>query len=475
MRLCDLRHVRSPPNSLGSPNSRRRSRSKSPSGAHGARSEGVRARLAPRSLKLYVAKRRIETRWASSKSLDAVATSRPRGCGCGGAYRELQVILRYNIDLETHTLTVETLDGRRLETRVPETLLSGHPSVRKLGVDFKRNELLLTLSSRVEVAVELDPASDARAALEGRKVVYLDQNKWSELAAWRYGHRPLAARVSAAAGRLAELVRDRKIVLPMSAGHLVETSPLYGGRREALAATVLEFSRSWQMRNPLVVRREELRNAVQEERPAASNVFSLEADAIFSRRLGKRQAARDLPESFRRIFPRIVDASSIYETLVDDDPLPDQGGRAAAEGWAKAERELSAKIKADGLPRERVRPAVGIHILHDLAEDLAAIKAEQLYPGRVGAWIESTALHDLSLMPYLARVCAVTYARFQREHNWEHNDLIDVHFLCCAAGYADVVVAERRTAGDIRTATAIPEGAHIASTLEDAVNFLESS
>jgi len=229
------------------------------------------------------------------------------------------------------------------------------------------------------------------------------------------------------------------------------------------------------MRNPLVVRRQELRNAIQDERPAAPDVFSLEADAIFGQRLGRRQAARDLPESFRRIFPRIVDASSIYETLVDDDPVPDQGSRAAAETWARAERELSAKIKADALPRERVRPAVGIHMLQDLREDLAAIKAEQLYPGKVGAWIESTALNDLSLMPYLARVRAVTYARFQREHNWEQNDLIDVHFLCCAAGYEDVVVAERRTAGDLRTATAIPPGAHIASTLEEAANSLERS
>lgn len=385
------------------------------------------------------------------------------------------MVRRYDVDLDARLMKVLTQDGTWIEGSVPETLFGRSPTFRRLGVDFENSRLHLLLPTGAEALVELDPDRDAAAALAGRRIVYLDQNKWSEVAASLHGGGSVDRALTTSSRRLADLVEEERIVLPMSAAHMVETSPLFGERRETLAATVLELSRGWQMRNPLVVRREELRAAVADEPPLANGVFSLDPDVIFSRGKSGRPASRDLPELFRRVYPRIVDASSIYEVLVEDDPVDHQDGYAAAESWARAEGELSQKIKGDSLPRERVRTIVGAHVLADLAEDLAAIKAEHLYPGKVGAWLEERGLDDLLRMPYLARVAAVTFARFQRQHRWERNDLFDVHFLCCAAGYSDVVVAERRTAGDLRTAKSIPPGAHIASTLTDAVDLLDST
>ena len=50
-------------------------------------------------------------------------------------------------------------------------------------------------------------------------------------------------------------------------------------------------------------------------------------------------------------------------------------------------------------------------------------------------------------MPYIGRVEELVYHRLRNAAaGWERNDLNDVHFLCCAAGYADVVVCEKETA-----------------------------
>jgi hypothetical protein len=58
--------------------------------------------------------------------------------------------------------------------------------------------------------------------------------------------------------------------------------------------------------------------------------------------------------------------------------------------------------------------------------------------------------------------------------SWKGNDLLDLNFLCCAAGYVNVVVGERRTIGDMRTARAVPEGAALACSLSEAVRVLDT-
>jgi hypothetical protein len=44
--------------------------------------------------------------------------------------------------------------------------------------------------------------------------------------------------------------------------------------------------------------------------------------------------------------------------------------------------------------------------------------------------------------------------------------------LSCAAGYADLVVGERRTISDLRGAREVPRGACLAARLPDAVAIL---
>ena len=55
---------------------------------------------------------------------------------------------------------------------------------------------------------------------------------------------------------------------------------------------------------------------------------------------------------------------------------------------------------------------------------------------------------------------------------WTSNDFNGLHFLACAAGYADLVVGERRTVSDLRTARNAVPGARLATNLDDAIEIL---
>ena len=59
------------------------------------------------------------------------------------------------------------------------------------------------------------------------------------------------------------------------------------------------------------------------------------------------------------------------------------------------------------------------------------------------------------------------------QQGWESNDLIDGMYLCCAAGYADLVVGERNAIGYLRQGRDCPLGAELTASLSEAVTVLE--
>jgi len=77
-------------------------------------------------------------------------------------------------------------------------------------------------------------------------------------------------------------------------------------------------------------------------------------------------------------------------------------------------------------------------------------------------------------MPFIGRLREVLFHRLRNpEDHWEPNDLVDVQFLSCAAGYASVVVGERKASHYLQLAgQGFGDGAQIVSTLPDAVDAL---
>ena len=164
---------------------------------------------------------------------------------------------------------------------MPADMFLEPTNLQRVELDVDAARLMITMPGERVVVEMRRPGQDLDELRAGRPTVYLDQNHWSTLAAARHGHRPVRQGEAEAAVRLAELVEAGRILLPVSAGHLVETTPLHGAPRVALAGTVLALGRGWQMRNPLHVRVEEMLHAVQGVEPVAAEVFAPSADGFF--------------------------------------------------------------------------------------------------------------------------------------------------------------------------------------------------
>ena len=226
------------------------------------------------------------------------------------------------------------------------------------------------------------------------------------MAAWRYGHRPITRKgEEAAASRLAEMVRDGRIVLPMSAGHMVETTAMHDVPRQHHASTIIEFSRGWQMESPLHVRRAELAGALRGGTLRAPGVLSLGHDRLMVERL-RQPESRNIPAVAAAAFPRAVNASSIFDVLLDPARIASEDGRVKAEHWAQVHADLTAKVAADGLPRERIAAVAHGAVLTDLAQELVAIEG----PERAIEWTEQSAREDVVAMPFLGRYQGVIKA-----------------------------------------------------------------
>jgi hypothetical protein len=371
-------------------------------------------------------------------------------------------------DFQSGVLEVEVEPGEIVTAPLPRRFAEMGMQIRRVTIDVETDEMLLVLPGGAEAIVELGITGPrALDPLAGRRIVYLDQNEWSTLAGALYHWPRISAGEQAAARALADLVKQGEIVLPMSAGNAVETGRLHSERRVQVASTMIELSRGWQLRNPVDVRREELLAALASEPPIASGMASLGADVLFTQRLREVDVS-DLPEPMAAALPRLVNVSSIYESLLEPEVIPDEGGRAAAAGWVQQFATKSAELHEAGASAIATRRVAHEAVLTDLAPEIARLASAQ----ELQAWL-LRADADVAAMPYLSRYREVIFARLRNTGSrWEGNDLIDLNYLCCAAGYAHLVVGESRTIGEMRTARGTPQGALLATSLAEAVSLL---
>jgi hypothetical protein len=173
------------------------------------------------------------------------------------------------IDLRERTLTFRTSDGRAMRTSMPSDMFSEPSNLERVELDVESAQLAVSMAGEERAVIEFcRPGQSVEQLRAGRPAVYLDQNHWSTIPAARHGHRPVRPQEKQAALRLAELAESGQILLPVSAAHLVETTPMHGAPRVAMAGTVLALGRGWQMRNPLHVRVEEMLRTAGRRRSA---------------------------------------------------------------------------------------------------------------------------------------------------------------------------------------------------------------
>lgn len=385
------------------------------------------------------------------------------------------------LDLCARLLRVEGTDGSVAVASMPDDMGPADTNIRRMTMDLAGWELTLRLPNGTDAVAEMPrPMQDDTALLAGRQVIYLDQNHWSSLARWQADPSNLSRAEAQAAETLVAGVEAKRLVLPFSAGHMAETMRLYGDRRTTLASTVLALSRGWHMRDPIDVGIRELALSLDGHPPVAEKVFTLDTGAIVPQDADAvaKQAtdaeARGLPPDVAWLSPRLGAATGLYDAMVDPEQIDQTAGRAAADAWARPHEDLAVELGRIGAAPSATREVAFAWLLNDLKHDLVEVARASGHPMTTATrWIDELAgLTDA--MPYLGRVRELLFHRLRNTNDrWVGNDLIDIPFLCCAAGYADIVVGENKTIGYLRQAKRTTANAALTTTIAEAVECLE--
>ena len=338
--------------------------------------------------------------------------------------------------------------------------------------------LLATTQAGDEVLFEM-PTLDSLAPLGRRLCVYLDQNQWRTIANVRYGIGPASAEDRRAVGQLEEWVQAQRIVLPASAGHYAETTKWGDTSLRYLAGlTVLQLSRGWQMRDPLQVRREELRMAFRElvapgSAGPVTDIFTLEPDALHASRLAPAPdlLATPVPPEFVLMHHALTSSTALIDVMLDTEPID----RVADPGWTRWNQEFSDWLHLQDRDSLQKRKSIDVLVLTDLQQDIAAeahasgVTAAQFHDWIVNGGFQSS----MTTMKQLGLFREMLYDRHIAGAKWESNDLTDMVYLSCAAGYADAVICERHMGGVLRQSLArLGQPPHIFRKLPEAIPYL---
>ncbi len=292
------------------------------------------------------------------------------------------------------------------------------------------------------------PISEEAATIPAAPVVYLDQCHWSTLAKYQYMPEKVPKKDHENIKEITELASAGKVVLPLSAGHLVETTALYEAPRLNLAKTMLKLSRGWQMVHPLSIRVVELVSVFKERYKGLPRdhitPFTLKPGRIyhdFGHTQEDEYEEQPLPDEVKYLNRCLIHTSSLCSTLLDPEkiePTDTEWGRRF-ENIAKEMKEMKLSPKT----RKEHSTMFALTDLTDsipIAAALAGISRSQLED-----WFQHKHREDMAKMPSIGLFADILETRLKNpQEKWPTNDLIDVTYLGPASAYADVTVAERK-------------------------------
>ncbi|GAA3796081.1 hypothetical protein [Cellulomonas soli] len=304
--------------------------------------------------------------------------------------------------------------------------------------------------------------------------VYLDQRDWIHFARWEKEPNRVTPAQRQFFGTLATAVESEQVIVPISAAHLVETSKRGGASRLDLAATMLRYSRGWQVRSVLALRRAELRALFGGEPLVVSDVVTLAPQAALDM---ERPApfAPELGSEMSGLIERQVWAAVLVELLLDPVPTPN-GGQDLAHQWSQSFLPLATAIPGNAKARARIRDLTRVRFISDLGHDLpAAAKEAGLTPGDFSRWLTESAERDIAATPGLSRLRETLHLRIANAtEKWEANDLNDWFYLSYSGAYLDLVLGERKTINYLRRVDPlVPSGAKLHYRAEDALADLQ--
>jgi hypothetical protein len=282
--------------------------------------------------------------------------------------------------------------------------------------------------------------------LGGRPVVYLDQNHWSTVAyATLAPDRVRSKSELAAAYEVIRFASDAGIVLPLSAGHMLETGGLYGDRRYEVGVTMAALSGGWQLRHPMTVWHQEaaalLASVLEADLPAKMDlpVITLDPNALLSS--GKRPEDLD-PNSSELLLLAMSSPGVLVDLLLD----PERDERTEDTIWVDHHMKITSHFARLPDSKEAKRRIArrrfwneNLGIIH---QEYRRFQTTKPLPG----FSDKDLARLLELTPMVTYLSGLFVQRFlAKQTQWKRNDLFDMLYLSCAAGYADYVVAEAHT------------------------------
>lgn len=414
--------------------------------------------------------------------LKKVGRNDPCTCGSGAKYKRCcidapatvgSLARRLTFDFSRGTMEAELPGGRTVVQPVPPEHELPAREISRWTLDLPAGRLEIELPDGQIVAIDVTGTDDAPPP--GIPIVYLDQNHWVALAQHEWAPHKLDEVRRRAAGTLIDLARSGQIILPLSSAHLGETMPIDGRRRRHLAGIMLELSRGWHMRSPVRVRHAELLAALVGSAPRARGVFTLEPHGMFVEDLERTRAPESASPDFGAVFTRMTAVSAVYSALIADERVDMSAGHATVSAWAAAHQRAATGLRGQGASKAAVREATHQHLIADLQSEAEFATANTPYStDELVAWLATASAADFLAMPYLGRYEHVLLHRIANaDDRWEGNDFNDMHALACAAGYADVVIGEKKMTGFLkRGASRLTTGAFVCRTLAQAAEHL---
>ena len=286
--------------------------------------------------------------------------------------------------------------------------------------------------------------------LGGRPAVYLDQNHWNTVALSKIAPERVASESELeGALEIVRLAEDAGIVLPLSSAHMLETGGLNGDRRYEMGVTMASLSGGWQLRNPLTVWHQEaaqiLANVLTADPPANMDlpVVTLDPNALLSS--GTRPEDLD-PNGIELLFLAISSPGVLVDILLD----PERDERLPITMWidhhAKITEQFSRLPDSKEAKRKIALRRFWNENLGIFQQEYRRMHTAKPFPG----FSDKHLARFLKSTPMMGYLSGLFVQRFlDKSIRWKRNDLLDMFYLSCAAGYADYVVAEAHTGSQL--------------------------
>lgn len=370
------------------------------------------------------------------------------------------------LDYESGIASIVTTDGRI--------------SVNRISVPKDRGLVTRSTFIPAESLMEIVAAGETIAMTLGTArenvsvpVVYLDQNHWIDFARWRKDPETLDAAKRIFFETLARAASEGRVIVPLSSAHLSETSKRGGTSRLELAATMLQFSRGWQFRSVLGLRRAELRSLFGSCPLTREDAITLAPEAILDME-PKRSHEAELGPEVAELIQRQVWATVLVSLLLDPEP-EGEVGREVVIRWAQSFAPLANSMRNNPKAKAWSRDLTRTRFFSDLGTDLPAAASESgISPEQFGDWLHHEAEAAIAATPGLSRLREVLHLRLSNaDDKWESNDLNDWLYLSYAAGYSDLVLGEKKTINYLRRSSPrVPPGAFLHRRASEAIGDL---